>query len=156
NPRENENGTAANTGHCASAHAMKTTASAHLHRGMRSVCRLIALVLMLAQSALAAEPQPAATSTNLLLIDRFGKDVLVPTNHVPPSLQPSEPADLQKQIPTTPKGKPLPESVQKRIAESKIGPEWFPTTPPILMPYLGSLDEFGNTAVQPGAAIPIE
>src|SRR5262249_19526816 len=50
----------------------------------------------------------------------------------------------------------IPESVQKRIIESKIGPEWFPTTPPILMPYLGSLDEFGNTAVQPGAAIPIE
>jgi hypothetical protein len=38
--------------------------------------------------------------------------------------------------------------------QSKSGQEtlqWLPATPPVLAPYLGNLDEFGNTAVQPGA-----
>jgi len=48
------------------------------------------------------------------------------------------------------------DSVRQRIAESKVGRQWFPTTPPVLMPYLAGLDEFGNTAIQPGAVFPIE
>ena len=104
--------------------------------------------------ALAAQPQSTATSTNMLLIDRFGKPVLLPTNQVPASLHP--PRGVGQQIPSTPRGSPVPESVETRIIESKTGREWFSTTPPTLMPYLGGLDDFGNTAVQPGAAIPIE
>ena len=48
------------------------------------------------------------------------------------------------------------EEVRQRIIQSKTGREWFPTTPPVLMPYLADLDDFGNTAVQDGALIPIE
>lgn len=48
------------------------------------------------------------------------------------------------------------DETRQRILQSKTGREWFPTTPPVLMPYLGGLDDFGNTAVQEGALIPIE
>ena len=48
----------------------------------------------------------------------------------------------------------MPEAVVRRIAESKKHQadwQWFPATPPTLMPYLANMDEFGNTAIQPGA-----
>ena len=48
------------------------------------------------------------------------------------------------------------EEVRQRIIQSKTDREWFPTTPPVLMPYLAGVDEFGNTAVQDGALIPVE
>jgi hypothetical protein len=63
---------------------------------------------------------------------------------------------LQRQIPSSQKGAPLSEEVRQRLEQARSRSEWFPETPPVLMPYLGSLDEFGNTAVQDGALIPIE
>jgi porin len=105
-----------------------------------------------ALATLPTNPPPA----DLLLIDRFGKPVHVSTNQVPSSLLPPSGQGLGHQIPASPKGSPMPEEIQQRIQQSKTGREWFPATPPVLAPYLGGLDDFGNTAVQPGALIPIE
>ena len=95
-------------------------------------------------------------ASDLLLINRLGKAIHVPTNAVPPSLHPPPALGLEQQVPTPQKGAPLPEEVQERIRQSKTGREWFPSTPPVLAPYLGGLDDFGNTAVQDGALIPME
>jgi porin len=95
-------------------------------------------------------------SADFLLDDQFGRTVHVATNQVPPSLHPPSALGLEQQIPSPQRGVPVSEEVQRRISESKTGREWFPATPPALAPYLGSLDDFGNTAIQPGALIPIE
>jgi hypothetical protein len=117
---------------------------------------LAIIVLNLAGVASAADAPKSTTSTNLLLIDRFGKPILRSTNEVPASLQPPPSVGLGQQVPSTPKGAQMPEPVRERVAESKIGRQWFPTTPPVLMPYLAGIDEFGNTAFQPGAVFPID
>jgi porin len=72
------------------------------------------------------------------------------------SLHPPAFTGLQKQIPTAPKGSSQSEDVRQRILESKTGREWFAPTPPVLMPYLANLDEYGNTAIQPGPVFSVE
>src|ERR1043166_3961295 len=116
----------------------------------------VVISLECAGAVFAADAQTGATSTNLLLIDRFGKPIIASTNEVPASLHPPASVGLGQQVPSTPKGTPVADPVRERIADSKTGRHWFPTTPPVLMPYLGSLDEFGNTAIQPGAVLPID
>jgi carbohydrate-selective porin OprB len=116
----------------------------------------VVILLNPAGAAFAAEAQKSTTSTNLLLIDRFGKPIITSTNEVPASLHPPASVGLGQQVPSTPKGASMADPVRERVAESKIGRQWFPTTPPVLMPYLGGLDEFGNTAIQPGAVFPID
>jgi hypothetical protein len=86
----------------------------------------------------------------------MGNTLRVSTNSVHPSLQPPDTIGLQQQIPSAPKGTPQSEEVRRRIIESKTGREWFPPTPPELMPYLANLDEYGNTAIQPGAVFSVE
>jgi hypothetical protein len=121
---------------------------------------LLALILVLAATgvlaSVAAEPQTNAGPNHLLLIDRFGKSIRASTNEVPSSLQPPASVGLGQQIPSPAKGAPMSEEARQRIMQSKTGREWFPTTPRVLMPCLGSLDDFGNTAIQEGALIPIE
>src|SRR5215475_11008701 len=98
---------------------------------------LTAVILVtVASAAFAGDAQKSTTSTNLLLIDRFGKPILRSTNEVPASLQPPASVGLGQQVPSTPKGAQMPEPLRERVAESKIGRQWFPTTPPVLMPYL--------------------
>ena len=105
--------------------------------------------------ALAAEPTNASPS-HLLLLNRFGKPVHVSTNDVPASLHPPASTGLGQQVPSPAKGASMSDEVRERIAQSKTGREWFPTTPPVLMPYLAGVDDFGNTAIQGGALIPLE
>lgn len=112
--------------------------------------------------ALAADPQtnaPAAGSrTNaparrFFMTDGIGDVRAVGTNEVDSSLQPSSPDALKQQFPATPKGVPMGDQVLQRILDCKTalqGLQWFPCTPPVLMPYLANLDEEGNTAIQPG------
>ena len=101
---------------------------------------LIILALLVGWSAVAA-PSTNTSPSDLLLIDRFGKAVHVPTNQVPRSLHPPPSLGLEQQIPTPSRGTPMPEEVQERIKQSKTGLAWSPTTPPVLMPYLGGVDE---------------
>jgi porin len=104
-----------------------------------------------AQTPVVSPQTSAAISTNLLLIDHFGNAVAAATNEVSPALYPSAANGLRNQIPKTLPGTPQPEEVRQRIFESKTDREWFPPTPPVLMPYLAGLDEQGNTDLQPGA-----
>jgi hypothetical protein len=103
------------------------------------------------QATNSAAENSTSASTNLLLIDHFGNAVVASTNQVSPSLYPPPTTGLTNQIPTTPRGAPQPDAVRERIEQSKTAPEWFPKTPPLLMPYLAGLDEQGNTDLQPGA-----
>ena len=119
--------------------------------GLAFVC-MVAVV----RGACATETGTNETSKPLLLLDSFGKLVRVPTNAVDPSLHPPAAVGLEHQIPTAPKGTPQSEEVRQRIQQSKTGREWFPSTPPIMMPYPANLDEYGNTAIQPGPVFSIE
>jgi porin len=116
---------------------------------------LTALVAM-ARATYAADPQTNAAPNHLLLINRLGKSVQVSTNEVHSSLHPPASTGLRQQIPVAPKGAPMSDEVRQRILESKTGQQWFPTTPPVMMPYLANLDEYGNTAIQPGPLFAIE
>jgi hypothetical protein len=98
-----------------------------------------------------ADAQTNLASSQFLLGDKLGRTVRVSTNEVHSSLHPPPATGLLKQIPTTLKGTPQSDDVRQRILESKAGREWFPTTPPTLMPYPANLDEYGNTAIQQGA-----
>jgi hypothetical protein len=93
-----------------------------------------------------ADPRTNTTTSHLLLTDSFGNAVRMSTNEVNSSLHPPAAVGLKKQIPKTPRGAPQSDEVRERIAASGSShetAEWFPVAPPVLMPYLGSLDEFG-------------
>jgi len=93
-------------------------------------------------------------AADVLLIDNLGKVVAVPSNQVPAALQPA--GGLDRQIPNPTKGTPVSPAVQQRVREqneSATGPRVFPAVQPVLMPYLASNDEFGNTDIKPGALI---
>ena len=104
-------------------------------------------------AALSADPRTNAPPSHFLLHDSLGNVVRMSTNDVHRSLHPPPAVGSGRQIPATTKGAIQSEDVRQRIVESKSGLEtlqWFPVTPPVLAPYLSSLDDFGNTAVQPG------
>jgi hypothetical protein len=120
------------------------------------VALVLAALVTCAEAACAADTNTNAAPDHLLLIDRFGKPLSTSTNDVPFSLQPPASVGLGQQIPSSPKGAPMSDEVSQRILDSKTERLWFPTTPPVLMPYLANLDEYGNTAIQPGAVFSIE
>ena len=77
--------------------------------------------------------------------------VAVPTNEVPSALLPTTGAGLEHQIPEPVAGASMSPEVLRRIHAGTNGFQFFPATPPRLMPYLASQDEYGNTAIRPGA-----
>ena len=104
----------------------------------------------------AAEAPTNAASVPFLVNDRLGHATRVPTNEVPSSLHPPARIGLGQQIPVPPKGTPQSDDVRDRILGSKTGRQWLPPTPPVLMPFLANLDEYGNTAIQPGSLLDFE
>ena len=98
----------------------------------------------------------------VLLIGNLGHIVKVSTNDLPHTLLPSGDAGLRHQIPTPIRGASMSDEVLQRSQEARAGYEhfhFFPAIPPSLGPYLASQDEFGNTAVRPGAllsSVPLE
>src|SRR5271170_6556893 len=117
------------------------------------------LFLNLALAAMPATVLAAGTDTNappsgdLLLLDEMGRVVAVPTNEVPSGFQPPAGIGVKRQIPTPVTGASLPMEILRRLRASTNGFQFFPATPPVLMPYLGSVDEYGNTAIRPGALL---
>jgi porin len=101
-----------------------------------------------------------ATNTSpseVLLISPLGRPVSLSTNAVPAGLLPPPEMGLKSQVPTPARGGSVPESVLQRLEESREGRDqfrWFPPYQPPLMPYLGSQDELGNTAIKPGPLLP--
>ncbi len=126
---------------------------------LRRCITLVFAVLVPIIPLQAADSPTNAASDKIILTDGLGNVQIISTNEIHPSLQPSSPEDLKQQLPATPKGVPMDASVLRRISDSKLGLSglhWFPSTPPVLMPYLANLDEEGNTAIQPGPLIVVD
>jgi porin len=121
-----------------------------------------AATTLLALAAIAADSAGRTPPNDVLLLDSLGRAVKVATNQLPQSLQPSAAVGLQRQTPDPLPGASLPSEVSGRLQDAREGAppfQFFPAVPPRLMPYLGSLDEFGNTALRPGALfdfVPLE
>ena len=129
-------------------------------RSVSCIGRPVVAVGLLAASTLtvhAGDSTPSNPPTNaVLLIDSLGRVVAVPTNELPPELQP--PGGVSRQIPEPVKGAPISSEVQQRIRDQNAtvtGLRFSPSTQSPLMPYLASQDEFGNTAIKPGALFPV-
>jgi hypothetical protein len=93
----------------------------------------------------------------VLLNDNLGKLVAVPTNAVPPKLLPPGGISVTNQVPSPSPGTPIPALVQEREQEQRADREtlqFFPPFSPQLAPYLGSVDQFGNSALKSGALLP--
>jgi hypothetical protein len=119
----------------------------------------IALALtMWASAALAADPAPSnLPAAGMLLTDRLGRYVGASTNEVPRRLHPPGPSGLVRQVPPLKKGALVSDPVLDRAHEARAGLEdlhFFLPAAPALAPYLMGLDEFGNTAIQPGPLLP--
>src|SRR5512137_1315549 len=89
---------------------------------------VVSAAVMLSSAALpgaaAPDAQTNASPAHLLLTDRFGNPIRVVTNQVPRLLQPQSPARLERQIPSPPKGAPMPQELRQRIAEHKTDQQW--------------------------------
>ncbi|MBL9175802.1 MAG: carbohydrate porin [Verrucomicrobiales bacterium] len=123
-----------------------------IRNAVRCAVGFLALAPILLLSSPPATNAPAVPSSNaVLLLDRHGGILPGATND--PAATPGGPSNgaQRPQIPAPPRGAPQAEAVRQRIADSKSGREWFPSTPPVLPAYLANLDEYGNTALQPGA-----
>lgn len=104
-----------------------------------------------------AEGLTNSSASGMLLISPLGQPVKVPTNAVPPGLLPPPRMGLNSQVPTPARGGSVPEPVIQRQEEAREGHdtlEFFPPYQPMIMPYLASQDELGNTAIKPGPLIP--
>jgi porin len=111
-------------------------------------------------TALVRPVEPAATNApgdQMLMTDDFGKLVVVPTNAMSSQFRPPSGISITNQIPSPTPGTPIPEPVQEREQNQRAGQDelrFFPPFPPPLAPYLASVDQFGNTALKPGALFP--
>ncbi len=113
---------------------------------------LAALPAAMSFSALAAGTGSTNSPPgNMLLLDGMGRVVSVPTNEVPPALRPAAGIGLGRQTPNPVTGASMPQEIHQREREGAVGFQFFPATPPPLMPYLASQDDYGNTAIRPGA-----
>jgi porin len=107
--------------------------------------------VLLALTGYAAEQAASnAPPSEVLLLDRLGRVVTVPTNQMPSGLRPPTARALNQQVPEPLQGENQPAAVQQRSREAEVGPRLFPGSPPALSPYLASQDERGNTAARPG------
>ena len=92
----------------------------------------------------------------MILIDSFGHLVAVPRTKLPASLLPPPHVGIEQQVPRPAVGSRLPpELLQRMDSGRKRVFTLFPTSPPRLESYLSAQDDFGNTAIQPGALIDV-
>jgi porin len=105
----------------------------------------------------AAQPGPINSAPrDMILNNGLGQIVKVPSNTVPANLVPPPSIGVENQIPQPARGAQVLDPVLQRQQEARqkqTGLELFPAAQPRLMPYLGSADEFGNTAIRPGPLI---
>ncbi len=122
-------------------------------------CATLSVVLH-ATSLPAADPSSIGHTSpdGMLLTDSMGRSVEVSTNAIPAALRPSLAAGSGQQIPQPAGGARQPEAVRQRLEAGRAqagGLTVFPAAPPRLMPYLANMDEFGNTALRPGALVDV-
>ena len=116
--------------------------------------RQAVLAIVLASSAIAVvagTSPPGPPSGDLLLLDSLGRVVTVATNEMPSAFRPGAGTGLERQIPNPTAGSSMPLEIVQRTRAGAAEFRFFPATPPPLMPYLASQDEYGNTAIRPGA-----
>lgn len=90
-------------------------------------------------------------SNDMLLLDSMGRVVAVSTNEVPSAFQPGAAIGLGRQLPDPVAGSSMPLEILQRTRANTAGFQFFPAHRPSLMPYLASQDDYGNTAIRPGA-----
>jgi len=90
----------------------------------------------------------------VLLLDRLGQVVKVPTNEMPADFLPPPGVGLQRQTPEPIQGASQPEELQQRSRDAAVGFRFLPSVPPPLAPYLASQNQFGNLAARPGPLFP--
>ena len=104
----------------------------------------------------AAETLPDSPSQDVLLLDSMGHMVRAPPESLPAKLRPYGRLGLKHQTPQPVPGAKMPEEVMQRMQVAREGVEelrWFPAHQPRMMSYLASNDEFGTTALKPGALV---
>ena len=98
-----------------------------------------------------------APGDQMLMTDDFGTLVVVPTNAMSSQFRPPSGISMTNQVPSPTPGTPIPGPVREREQNQRAGQDelrFFPPFPPPLAPYLASVDQFGNTALKPGALVP--
>jgi hypothetical protein len=123
------------------------------------LCLALALACLLtAITVHAADPNPSNSLPNrILLTDSLGRTVQASTNEVPSHLQPPTAVGLQHQFSGPLEGARSSDEALRRTEEAHVGMaglQFFPAVPPRLPSYLSGVDDYGNTAVRPGALIP--
>jgi porin len=93
-------------------------------------------------------------SGDVLLLDRLGRVVQVPTNEMPAGFLPPPSVGLQRQRPEPIEGSSQPDEIQQRNRKAAVGFRFLPAVPPPLPPYLASQNQFGNLAARPGPLLP--
>ena len=110
-----------------------------------------------AAAAFAADERPSESPPrDALLLDSMGRVVRVPPESVPAKLRPYGRLGLKHQTPQPVPGAKIPDEVMQRMQAAREGVEelrWFPAHQPPMMSYLASIDEFGTTALKPGALV---
>ncbi len=104
-----------------------------------------------AEAQLAADPdaEPAPAGGSFVFPDALGNPVEMAPGEVPAHMQPGPD---QHHVPKARRGtKALDTRAIRLRGAGGEGLEWFPSKQPGLEPYLSNLDEYGNTASQPGA-----
>ena len=118
---------------------------------------IVALVTALVGAAAAADqPLSNAPPHDILLTDSLGHTVHAATNQVPQPTHPPSAAGLPHQFSGALEGAKGSAEVLTRLDEARagqVGWQLFPAVPPRLPSYLFSVDEYGNTAIRPGALI---
>jgi hypothetical protein len=118
---------------------------------------ITAVLTVWASAARAADPAATnAPATGLLLIDSLGHTVHLDTNQVARPMQPLATTLLPHQFSGALEGVKAPVEALTRLVEarvSQLGLQLFPAVPPRLPSYLSGVDDYGNTAIRPGALI---
>src|SRR5262249_22138842 len=92
---------------------------------------------------------------HIFLLDALGNPVAVEPSEVPSEYLP--PGGVKMQVPPGRRGAKVPPWRQERLrGGAPKGIQWFSQNQPGLASYLSSLDELGNTALQPGPFLPYE
>ena len=113
----------------------------------------IVLLMHSARAQTDADPDvtPTPAGRSLVFPDALGNPVEMAPEEVPEHPQPRPD---QRQVPKARRGTKASDTRAARLrGAAGEGIEWFSSKQPGLSPYLSGLDEYSNTAVQPGAVI---
>jgi porin len=139
------------------AHSLEKRSEVNRPQLLIAVVAALGVALLSAPEAHAqtdADPRatPTPHSRSLVFPDGLGNPVEIAPEAMP---GPLAPRPEQQQVPAVRRGtKASAERAERLRGGERTGVAWFSSAQPGLAPYLSGLDEYGNTAVQPGALFP--